>query len=203
VAMAASRAKSIRWTTAIARSTFAVASPGVSTTSFPSEEYIWRTRHRDEGMAAEHDRCVEHWHALHGHQRQRCQQHQSGCQQRRPPRSCRRSARLESSVLEFFNPNAFEAQAAGTVGNERRNALYGPRYRHLDLSLFKTFPIRERLQMQFRAECFNILNMANFAVPNSSLGGANFGQITSMSTAYAPRQYQFALKLTSDVHFIT
>ena len=100
------------------------------------------------------------------------------------------------NVVEFFNPDAYQAQAPGTIGTERRNALYGPHYRHLDLSLFKTFPIRERLHLEFRAECFNILNMANFATPNSSLGGANFGQITSMSTAYAPRQYQFALKLT-------
>ncbi|MBB5342307.1 TonB-dependent receptor [Tunturibacter empetritectus] len=100
------------------------------------------------------------------------------------------------TVNEFFNPAAFAAQSTGTVGNERRNALYGPHYRHLDLSLFKTFPIRERYYLEFRAESFNILNMANFATPNASLGGSNFGKITSMSTAYAPRQYQFALKLT-------
>jgi Carboxypeptidase regulatory-like domain/TonB dependent receptor len=100
------------------------------------------------------------------------------------------------NVNEFFNPAAFQAQAAGTVGTEARNALYGPHYRHLDISFFKTFPLGERFRMEFRAESFNVLNTANFANPNSSLGGANFGQITAMSTAYAPRQFQLALKLT-------
>ena len=103
---------------------------------------------------------------------------------------------VSPGVTEFFNPNAFQAQAPGTIGSEPRNALYGPHYRHLDVSFFKTFPIRERFRLEFRAEGFNVLNTANFATPNASLGGANFSQITALSTAYAPRQIQFALKLT-------
>lgn len=102
----------------------------------------------------------------------------------------------KGDINEFFNTAAFAAQTPGTIGTERRNGLHGPDYRHLDLSLFKVFPIGERFNLEFRAESFNLLNTANFAVPNSSLGGANFGRITALSTNYAPRQLQFALKLT-------
>ena len=44
-------------------------------------------------------------------------------------------------------------------------------------------------------EAFNVTNTANFALPNASLGGANFGAITSLTTFYTPRVLQFALKL--------
>ena len=101
-----------------------------------------------------------------------------------------------SSLGEFFNTAAYQAQTAGTIGTERRDALFGPHYRHVDLSAFKTFPIRDRYNLEFRAESFNLTNTANFATPNASLGGSNFGAITSLSTAYQPRQFQFALKLT-------
>lgn len=95
----------------------------------------------------------------------------------------------------WFNVNAFAAETAGTLGNERRNQLFGPHYRHLDLSVFKIFPVTERVNVEFRAESFNLTNTANFSVPNVSLGGTNFGQVTSTTTSYTPRQLQFALKL--------
>lgn len=99
------------------------------------------------------------------------------------------------NIAEFFNTAAFAAQTPGTLGSEGRNQLYGPHYRHLDLSLFKTFPIGERFKLEFRAESFNLTNTSNFNTPNASLNGANFGQITSLNPAYTPRELQFALKL--------
>ena len=35
--------------------------------------------------------------------------------------------------LQYFNPAAFAAPAAGTFGNLARNALYGPGFRSVDL----------------------------------------------------------------------
>jgi hypothetical protein len=96
---------------------------------------------------------------------------------------------------KFFNPDAFAAQAPGTLGSERRNQLYGPHFRHSDLSLFKTFPVHDRANVEFRAEAYNISNTANWGLPNATLGGSGFGQVTSMAYTYTPRVFQFALKL--------
>lgn len=100
------------------------------------------------------------------------------------------------SIHHFFDTTAFVSQASGTLGSERRGSLYGPHYRHIDLSLFKNFQIYERFSAQFRAEAFNVLNMANFGQPNATLGNANFGTITSLNNNYNPRLIQFALKLS-------
>jgi hypothetical protein len=99
------------------------------------------------------------------------------------------------SISKFFNASAFAQQTAGTLGSERRNQLFGPHFRHSDLSVFKTFPIHESANAEFRVESFNLTNTANWNLPNASLGGANFGAITSMTYAYNPRVLQFALKL--------
>jgi hypothetical protein len=97
-------------------------------------------------------------------------------------------------LAELFNTAAFQQQATGTLGNEARNALYGPHFRHVDLSLFKNFPIGESKKVQFRAECFNISNTPNFAAPNATLGGTQFGQITGLNVNYSPREFQLVLK---------
>ncbi|MCU1314115.1 MAG: Cna domain protein [Acidobacteriaceae bacterium] len=112
------------------------------------------------------------------------------------------------SIFQFFNPAAFVPQASGTLGTERKNPLYGPHYRHVDLSLFKTFPVWRETTLQFRAEAFNITNSANFANPNNTIQSNpsttnpdqyvvtanNVGTISSTSANYNPRLFQFALK---------
>jgi hypothetical protein len=98
-------------------------------------------------------------------------------------------------VAEWFNVNAFAAQTPGIVGSEARNQIYGPRWEHLDLSVFKTFPITERINFEFRTEAFNVQNTANFAAPNAALGASGFGSITTTVNAYNPRVFQFAGKI--------
>jgi hypothetical protein len=100
------------------------------------------------------------------------------------------------SIAHFFNTAAYQQQANGTFGNSERNTLYGPHYRHVDLSLIKPFPIRESAHLDFRAEVFNITNTANFSTPNVTVQTTStYGTITAMSPAYTPRVIQFALKL--------
>ncbi len=90
-------------------------------------------------------------------------------------------------------------------GNAGRNTLIGPGLVNLDLSVFKNNPVRrisETFNVQFRAEVFNILNRANFAVPitpdNTQIfdsGGAptaGAGLLTSTTTT--ARQIQLAVK---------
>ncbi len=55
--------------------------------------------------------------------------------------------------------------APGTYGNLRRNALRGPSTSQLDLTLSKKFAINETKDIEFRAECYNILNRPEYQVP--------------------------------------
>ena len=110
-------------------------------------------------------------------------------------------ARLaHKSLTEFFNTAVFVPQPLGTVGNVQRNSLFGPNFRHVDLSLFKNFPVTQRVNLQFRVESFNISNTPNFYIrnngqPEQQFGNAGFGQISQTDPNYNPRQYQFALKV--------
>jgi hypothetical protein len=50
-------------------------------------------------------------------------------------------------------------------GNEGRNSLLGPNYRDLDFAISKTTAINERLNVQFRADIFNLFNHPAFSSP--------------------------------------
>src|SRR5581483_10895925 len=67
--------------------------------------------------------------------------------------------------LAFAQP-AFPTGAAGSFGDLGRNSIYGPHFWNLDFALAKNTRIFERLNLQFRAEFFNIFNHPNFALPN-------------------------------------
>lgn len=132
----------------------------------------------------------------------------------------------------FFNPAAFArpvvlagqsipssggaaiAGANGTdIGGIGRNVLRGPRQTNVDFSISRRFPVRERYDVEFRTEVFNVFNHTNLANPVSDLNavpgsggfldpvtgaivnpGASFGRIISASSN--PRIIQFALKLS-------
>jgi hypothetical protein len=108
---------------------------------------------------------------------------------------------------EWFNPNAFiqptvtvGATTYGTYGNVKRDSLLGPGSNEVDFSAVKTSKITERLNLQFRAEFFNLLNHANFLTPNevvytsaTSSVSPTAGVITATSTT--SRQLQFGAKL--------
>jgi hypothetical protein len=107
-------------------------------------------------------------------------------------------------TYKYLSSAAFSAPALGIYGNERRDQYYGPGLGDVDFSLFKTTPITERVSSEFRVECFNIVNQANFANPSvSNINSGTFGLITNTRNASSspglgfgePRNVQFALKL--------
>jgi hypothetical protein len=80
---------------------------------------------------------------------------------------------------------------AGQFGNEGRNVVRGPGIEDVDISLFKYFKVSDTKRVQFRAECFNLLNHANLGLPVNDLESPAFGQILQ---AGPPRLMQLALK---------
>lgn len=108
---------------------------------------------------------------------------------------------IEGGPNQYFNPAAFIQPAAGTYGNVGRNVLQGPGMAGLDFSAAKKFFLSERVNLQFRAELFNLFNRANLNTPNPVVFAAaapaaaspTAGVITS--TATTSRQVQFGLKL--------
>jgi len=100
----------------------------------------------------------------------------------------------------YWDINAFVLQPANRRGNLGRNTLIGPGIVNLDLSLTRSFRIRDTAHLDFRAESFNLPNRPNFANPAGvtaftgvSSIAANWGVISS--TVTASRQIQLALKL--------
>jgi hypothetical protein len=97
------------------------------------------------------------------------------------------------TVAQWFNPGAFTAPAFGFYGTCGTGLIRGPGENTWNWALFKTFPVKERLKIQFRAEAFNIWNHANFANVSTGYGSGSFGQVTS---ALDPREIEFAVRIS-------
>ena len=111
-----------------------------------------------------------------------------------------------------INPNAFCTPGTADAlypggscpagfGDVPRNFLRGPGVWQSDWAVSKRLPITERVQLQFRAEVFNIANRAQFANPDGLISASDFGKIylplnTTPIGLGTPRQFQFLFKLS-------
>jgi hypothetical protein len=93
----------------------------------------------------------------------------------------------------YFDPSVFSIPANRTYGNTPRNFLIGPGTRNVDLSVFRTFAVRQDFKVQFRVEAFNAFNFVNLGNPRSNIGAANPGRI---DTAGDARVMQLGLRMT-------
>jgi len=96
-------------------------------------------------------------------------------------------------LVGCIDSSAFALPAQFTYGNAGRNILVGPGLVGADFSVFRDFPIKERLKFQLRAEMFNIFNHPNFGNPNTTWNTGSFGNITQTTTDN--RDIQFGAKL--------
>jgi len=120
------------------------------------------------------------------------------------PNSTGQSAKLDNpTAAQWFNTAVFVNPPLYTYGNLGRVLpdVRNPGVINVDLSVVKNFSIKERANLQFRAESFNVMNHVNLGLVSAGFSpGANglnasstFGTITS---ARDPRSLQLALKLT-------
>ena len=97
----------------------------------------------------------------------------------------------ERSVSRWFNTGAFAAGAPFTIGSSLRNPVRGPGYRNLDLAVIRRVPLSGSRALELRGEVFNATNTPPLGAPNTTVGSAAFGTITS---AGDPRVVQLAIK---------
>ena len=110
-----------------------------------------------------------------------------------------RSARIDNPTLArwfdtnaFVNTPAFSIQTAGPRSPDVRNDYT----RNIDAVMVKTFKpsiAEHALDIQFRAECFNLFNTPQFNSPNGTVTSQSFGQVTAQRNT--SRQFQFGLKI--------
>jgi outer membrane receptor protein involved in Fe transport len=107
------------------------------------------------------------------------------------------------TVEEWFNTLAFALNAPLTFGNAGRNIVNGPGYVDVDYSLIKNTHFERGMNLQFRAEMFNIFNHPNFGLPNNTLTSPSFGSLFETADVAqnnvglgsgGPRLIQFGLK---------
>jgi len=104
------------------------------------------------------------------------------------------SGKLEDPTVDlWFNPADFVAPPPNTYGNAGRGILYGPGHTNFDTSLSKRFAVGGRANAEFRWDVFNLFNHPGFGFPNSAIGSATVGRISS--TVVDNRSMQFALKV--------
>ncbi|MGB8830770.1 MAG: hypothetical protein WCC95_01370, partial [Candidatus Sulfotelmatobacter sp.] len=104
----------------------------------------------------------------------------------------------KSAQRQYFNPSAFAQSALGVEGDSRRRFFHGPGSNNWDMTLLKNTTVTERLNVQFRAEFFNLFNHTQFLGPGG-ITGFSGGQPTSgsfgnVSAAQSPRVGQLALR---------
>jgi hypothetical protein len=102
--------------------------------------------------------------------------------------ACKPGARCKN----YLDPSAFSLPSRGGFGNVVKGSFRGPGYVDWDAGLFRTFPIHEATNLEFRAEYFNVLNRNNMGNPVVAVGSAGFGSVTS---SISPRIAQLSAKL--------
>jgi hypothetical protein len=103
---------------------------------------------------------------------------------------------------QWFDPNSYAAPPLGTFGNCGVGTVRGPGLHTADLSLTKSFAVKEKQSLEVRAEAINFtntpilnapasINLPSGAISTGNFGNGNFGQITGSQGA---RNIQFGLK---------
>ena len=97
----------------------------------------------------------------------------------------------ERSTARWFDTSAFAAAPPFTLGSSSRNPVRGPGYRNLDLAVIRRVVLPAGNALELRREMFNATNTPPLGAPNTTVGAAAFGTIT---TAGDPRVVQLAVK---------
>jgi Carboxypeptidase regulatory-like domain len=98
---------------------------------------------------------------------------------------------MTKTQAQWFTTDSF-ASAQGHFGSSKVGNILSPGMEKIDLGLLKNFRFSESMNLQMRAEAFNLFNHTNLWIIDTGLGDGTFGQATS---AHAPRMMQFSGKI--------
>jgi hypothetical protein len=96
-------------------------------------------------------------------------------------------------LSEWFDTSNYVQPRYGFYGNASNGSIRGPAEFTGDAGLYKSFPVTEKANLQFRAEAFNVANHPSFSSVSTAAGSGNFGQVTG---ALDPRILEFVLRAT-------
>jgi len=91
----------------------------------------------------------------------------------------------------YLNSDCFADPGDNIPGNAPRyfSNLHGDGIRNIDASLSKEFKIKEEMQLQVRAEMFNVANHQRFAFADGGFGNDTFGTVTSTTGNFRKMQF--------------
>lgn len=100
---------------------------------------------------------------------------------------------IPSAAVFPADSQAIANPSVRTYGSLSRNYLNGPSRFNINLAISKVTPVwQERMNVEVRADFFNLFNRAQFANPNTNINDPNFGKI---QFTYDPRIIQLALRV--------
>ena len=107
----------------------------------------------------------------------------------------------ERTFSRNFRPDVFHLPARGTFGNAATTQIRGPGINNWDIALSKNMPIRESMNLQFRAEAYNAFNHTQFATLDTAArfdaqGNQVNSRLGEFLSSRAPRIMQLALRFT-------
>ena len=79
----------------------------------------------------------------------------------------------------YYDPAAWANVTEARYGTTGRNQFRGPGFSTVNLSLFRSFPLQNRVRLQFRVEGFSVLNQPQWSNPQGSVTSGSFMRITS------------------------
>jgi hypothetical protein len=105
------------------------------------------------------------------------------------------SGSAQSRLSKWFNTACYSYPGTYSLGNEARTdpKLRSQGANNWDFAAVKSNKITEQVNLQFRAEFFNLFNRVRFSPPNTVVDNANFGKVLAQQNQ--PRLIQFSLRL--------
>ncbi len=116
---------------------------------------------------------------------------------------CTSAPNATGNIFQWYDKSTFAVPASGRFGTCGAGRFRGPGLINSDLGVERKFPMRERFELKFRAEMFNIANTPHHTIPNSTnsnVTSGTFMQATDITNSgregIDERAVRFSLKFT-------